>query len=140
MATRDKDFLIKKDEMAWSSLGEGAKFKLLRYSPESGVWVILLHIDAGGTFQPHRHHGAGDFFMTMGSMSYTDKVATAGDYGYEAMGAFHEATHVTEESELLFIGYGPLSFFDEAGNISFILDGEMLSSIVSGEYEKSITQ
>lgn len=140
MNGRDQDFLIKVQEMEWNSLGDGAKFKLLRYSAESGVWVILLHMDAGGTFQPHRHHGAGDFFMTKGTMHYTDKVAVAGDYGYEAMGAFHDATHVTEETELLFIGYGPLSFFDEQGKISFILDGEMLSAIASGELQKSITQ
>ena len=71
--------------------------------------------------------------MTKGRMNYVNGVAEAGDWGYEALGAEHARTTVDEDTEMLFIGYGPLIFTDENGNPSKVLDGKLLSSIAAGD-------
>lgn len=135
------DVLEKTSELPWHSLGKGAFFKLLRYSEETGVFSIILRIDKGGMFQSHRHLGAAEFLMTKGRMKYVNGVAEAGDWGFEALGAVHEATSVDEDSELLFIGYGPLIFVDENGEDEKILDGKLLQSVAMGHCEPvSFTQ
>ena len=49
------DKLEKPDTLPWHSMGDGAYYKLLRYSPETGAFSIILRVDKGGTFQAHRH-------------------------------------------------------------------------------------
>lgn len=126
------DLLEKTESLPWHSLGEGAFYKFLRYSPETGGYSIILRIDKGGTFRSHKHLGGAEFLMLKGKMNYVDRSAEAGDWGYESLGATHEATHVEEDSELLFIGYGPLVFTSEDGAIESILDGELLASVAEG--------
>lgn len=128
-----QDELKSTDNLPWHSMGEGAYFKLLRYSPETGVFSIMLRIDAGGTFMAHRHLAGAEFYMTKGRMDYVNGSAVPGDWGYEALGAVHEATTVEVDSELLFIGYGPLIFSDEQGNDTQVLDGALLAAIANGD-------
>lgn len=130
-----EDQLEKPQNLPWHSMGDGAYFKLLRYSPETGVFSIILRVDKGGMFQSHRHLGGAEFFMTKGSMEYVNGVAEAGDWGYEALGAVHKATQVSEDTEMLFIGHGPLIFTDENGEDDKVLDGALLSAVAAGEKE-----
>ena len=130
--SRKEDYLCSVDKLDWHSLGSGAYFKLLRYNEDSGQFVIILRLDAGGTFMDHKHYGPAEFLMLKGKMHYTDQTAVAGDYGYEAMYAVHDATNVTEDTEMLFIGYGPVIFEGEDGRPDMILDGELLNNIANG--------
>lgn len=132
MAPCTEDYLLKTNELAWHSLGHGASFRLLRYDANSGHFVIILRVEAGGQFKAHKHYGPAEFLMLKGEMAYTDKLAKVGDYGWEAMYAFHPATSVTVDTELLFIGYGPLIFLDEGEAEPLILDGGLLSDIAHG--------
>lgn len=133
MPMRTEDLSLSPAELPWHSLGNGAFFKFLRYSPETGAFSIILRVDKGGTFKAHYHEGAAEYLMLKGKMSYTNGIATAGDYGYEALHARHTTTQALEDMEMFFIGYGPIIFQHPDGSVEAILDGELLRSIASGE-------
>jgi anti-sigma factor ChrR (cupin superfamily) len=139
MASRTDDYLLHIDSLPWHSLGEGSSFRLLRHNVDTGQFVIILRIEAGGTFLPHRHYGAAEFLMLKGALAYTDKVATPGDYGWEGMYAEHDATSVDRDTELLFIGYGPIVFNGPDGRPDMILDGGLLANIAAGAAAASFT-
>ena len=73
--------------------------------------------------------------MLKGELKYKDDVARAGDWGYEPLGAVHADTNVEMETELLFIGYGPIAFTNEDGSIAQILDAQLLKDVAEGNME-----
>ena len=135
MSARTDDFLLQIDNLPWHSLGEGASFRLLRHNADSGQFVIILRIEAGGAFKAHRHYGPAEFLMLKGALAYADRVAVPGDYGWEGMYAQHDATRVDVETELLFIGYGPIVFSGRDGRPDLILDGGLLADLAAGVSE-----
>lgn len=131
----EEELLYSPKDLPWHSLDNGAYYRLLRVSPETGQFSIILKLDAGGQFAGHYHLGAGEFLMLKGELKYKDGVAKAGDWGYEPLGAVHDDTNVDMETELLFIGYGPIAFTDDNGNIAQILDAKLLSDVAEGSME-----
>ncbi len=130
-----EELLWNTESLPWHSLGAGAYYRLLRVSPETGQFSIILRLDAGGCFSGHYHLGAGEFLMLKGALKYKDSVARAGDWGYEPLGAVHADTNVDVETELLFIGYGPIAFTDADGGVAQILDAKLLSDVAQGTSE-----
>jgi len=123
-ANGPEDLLVRCNDLPWHDLGDGTYFKLLRVSPETGVWTSLVKMEAGERFSAHKHLGAAEFFVTKGSFDYRAGTARAGDYGYEPLGAMHGATTCTEESELIITTYGPIAFLNEDGSIQMVYDFE----------------
>lgn len=130
-----EELLYTPEELPWNSLGNGAHYRLLRTSPETGQFSIILKLDAGGMFAGHYHLGAGEFLMLKGELKYKDSVAKAGDWGYEPLGSVHADTNVEVETELLFIGYGPIAFTGEDGKVEQVLDAQLLHDVASGEMQ-----
>lgn len=120
------DTLVRAKDLPWVKLAEGIDFKALRISAETGMYVLLLRGKAGSVIAPHRHLGAGEYYMLKGHMKYRAGEAKAGDYGYEPLGAYHERTSFLEDTEMVFTGYGPVAFLGEKGEIVQILDWELL--------------
>ena len=135
MSARTEDFLLRIEDLPWHPLGDGASFRLLRHNSDTGQFVIILRIEAGGAFKAHRHYGAAEFLMLKGALAYTDRVAVPGDYGWEGMYAQHDATGVAIDTELLFIGYGPIIFTGADGRPDLILDGGLLAAVAAGVSE-----
>ena len=79
------DVLVKTTDLPWVPLAEGIDFRVLRTSPETGTWTVLLRAQAGSSFAKHRHLGPGEYFMIKGRMEYRAGCAVAGDYGYEPL-------------------------------------------------------
>ncbi|WP_084419764.1 2,4'-dihydroxyacetophenone dioxygenase family protein [Henriciella litoralis] len=131
----EEELLYNPKDLKWHSLGNGAHYRLLRVSPETGHFSIILKLDAGGMFAGHYHLGAGEFLMLKGELKYKDSTAKAGDWGYEPLGAVHADTNVEMETELLFIGYGPIAFTGEDGSIAQILDAKLLSDVAEGKIQ-----
>jgi 2,4'-dihydroxyacetophenone dioxygenase len=119
-----EDLLVRYNDLPWHDLGDGTYFKLLRVSPETGVWTSLVKMEAGARFSAHKHLGAAEFFVTKGSFDYRAGTARAGDYGYEPLGAMHGATTCIEESEFIITTYGPIAFLNEDGSIQMVYDFE----------------
>ena len=120
------------DEGRWAPLAPGIDFKLFYASAETGRWSVLLRCQAGSFFGPHKHLGAGEYFVVKGRMTYRMGEAAAGAYGYEPLDVIHEHTAFPEYTELYFTNYGPIVFLDEKGDISSVLDHALVTSLSNG--------
>ena len=125
------DILVKTTDLPWVPLAEGIDYRVLRTSPETGTWTVLLRAQAGSSFVKHRHLGPGEYFMIKGRMEYRAGCAVAGDYGYEPLDAVHEETKFTEYSELYFTNHGPVVFLDDNDNVTSILDHSVISQLAA---------
>ena len=124
--------LITPSAMKWFTFAEGIEMTLLFASEETGRWVVLFKCQEGSFFGPHRHLGAGEYYVVKGKMSYRMGEATTGTYGYEPLEAIHDYTSFPEYTELLFTNFGPIAFLDEQGNVSSILDHKVLREMSEG--------
>ena len=121
--------------LSWAPLSPGIWLKVLRLSPESGTWTVLLRAEAGASFARHRHLAPGEYFMLSGKMEVRGGVqaggvtATAGDYGWEPVSVIHDHTYFPEASEFLFTNHGAVQFVDEAGNTTAVLDWEAVQAM-----------
>ena len=125
------DILVKTIHLPWVPLAEGIDYRVLRTSPETGTWTVLLRAQAGSSFVKHRHLGPGEYFMIKGRMEYRAGCAVAGDYGYEPLDAVHEETKFTEYSELYFTNHGPVVFLDDNDNVTSILDHNVITQLAA---------
>jgi anti-sigma factor ChrR (cupin superfamily) len=133
MALGTADYLLKSAEVHWHPLGEKIDFKLFRYNPDTGQYVVLLRMGAGSAFQDHQHYGAAEFLVLKGEFEFDGRVAEAGDYGWEAYDARHRGTAVKVDTEMLLIGHGPVLFDPAPGEAPVVLDGGLLRSIASAQ-------
>ena len=124
--------LIPPASMKWVAFGEGIDFSLLYTSEETGRWAVLFRCQPGSFFGPHRHLGAGEYYVVKGRMEYRMGSAPAGTYGYEPLDAIHDHTAFPEYTELLFTNYGPVVFLDAEDRVSMILDHKLLTDIAAG--------
>ena len=74
------DVLVKTTDLPWVPLAEGIDYRVLRTSPETGTWTVLLRAQAGSSFAKHRHLGPGEYFMIKGRMEYRAGCAVAGEF------------------------------------------------------------
>ncbi|MDY7230811.1 2,4'-dihydroxyacetophenone dioxygenase family protein [Hyalangium rubrum] len=119
--------VVRTPEMDWKPLGPGTSVKILRVSAETGMWTMLLKMEKGAVFAPHKHLGPAEYFMLEGLVDVGKGVLErTGDYGYEPLGTTHEATIALEDSLMTFTSYGPIAFLDEKGNILQVLGGDYL--------------
>ena len=125
------EHLIAPADMIWANLAEGIDFSLLYSSAETGRWTVLFRAQAGSFFGPHRHLGAGEYYVTKGRMTYRMGEAPAGTYGYEPLDVVHDHTAFPEDTELIFTNHGPIAFLDDEGEISSILDHKLLEDLVA---------
>lgn len=124
--------LIPPTDMKWVAFGEGIEFSLLYTSEETGRWVVVFRCQPGSFFGPHRHLGAGEYYVVRGRMVYRIGEAGPGTYGYEPLDAVHDHTSFPEYTELLFINHGPVAFLDDRGDIATIVDHKMLRGLYEG--------
>jgi anti-sigma factor ChrR (cupin superfamily) len=121
-------------------LGAGTTVRLLRYSEESGDWVLWVQMQPGATFAPHWHLGHGQYFVTKGELIYDVGSAPAGTYGYEPIGSRHSEARCDVETEYLFMGHGAVAFTDEDDAVRFILNHEYLRDLAQGALQSDISK
>lgn len=114
----ENDLLIRTDELDWQPAFPGAWVKDLRSCEKTGQWTQLLKLEAGASLPAHYHLGAGEFIVLSGELHYASGIARPGDYGYEALGAYHEVTSAPVETVLFYVGHGALALLDEYGRIN----------------------
>jgi anti-sigma factor ChrR (cupin superfamily) len=119
--------VVRTSQIEWRPLGPGTSVKILRVSAESGMWSMLLKMDKGAVFAPHKHLGPAEYFMLEGAVDVGKGVIErAGDYGYEPMGTVHAASIALEDSVMTFTSYGPIAFLDQQGQLLQVLGGDYL--------------
>lgn len=123
------DLIVNLKDVSSVELGSGTSIKLLRYSEETGDWVLWVSMEPGATFAPHWHLGHGQYFVTRGELIYDVGSAPEGTYGYEPIGSRHNEARCEVQTEYLFMGHGAVAFTDEAGDIRFVLNHEFLRDL-----------
>lgn len=121
-------------------LGQGTTIRLLRYSEETGDWVLWVEMQPGATFAPHWHLGHGQYFVTKGELIYDVGSAPAGTYGYEPIGSRHSEARCEVPTEYLFMGHGAVAFTDDEGAVRFILNHEFLRDLARGSDQADISK
>ena len=127
------DLIVNINDCKEVELGTGTTIRLLRYSEETGDWVLWVKMEPGATFAPHWHLGHGQYFVTKGELIYDVGSAPEGTYGYEPIGSRHSEARCEQVTEYLFMGHGAVAFLDDDGEIRFILNHEFLRDVARGE-------
>ncbi len=138
-ASNTGDLIVAIKDVPAVELGTGTTIRLLRYSEETGDWVLWVHMQPGATFAPHWHLGHAQYYVTKGELIYDVGSAPAGTYGYEPIGSRHNEAHCVEETEYIFMGHGAVAYTDEENNIRFILNHEFLRDVASGKQMQDIS-
>lgn len=128
------------NKIEWQSLGEGVKFKLLRYCKVTGDWVLYVQLQPNVKFGRHKHVTPAEFFILKGELVFEGGAARAGVYGYEEIGEIHEEASGTEETEFLYFGHGPVTFIDENDKLLFVADLEFYKDAWEGKQTESILE
>lgn len=132
------DLIVNIADCEQVSLGTGTTIRLLRYSEETGDWVLWVSMQPGATFAPHWHLGHGQYFVTKGELIYDVGSAPVGTYGYEPIGSRHSEARCEVETEYLFLGHGAVAFTGEDGEIRFVLNHEFLRDVASGRTKSNV--
>jgi anti-sigma factor ChrR (cupin superfamily) len=139
-AGKSGDLIVNIADARAHELGQGTSIRLLRYSEETGDWVLWVSMQPGATFAPHWHLGHGQYFVTKGELIYDVGSAPAGTYGYEPIGSRHSEARCEVPTEYLFMGHGAVAFTDEAGEVRFILNHEFLRDLAAGASKADISR
>jgi anti-sigma factor ChrR (cupin superfamily) len=139
-AGKTGDLIVNIADVRAHELGQGTSIRLLRYSEETGDWVLWVSMQPGATFAPHWHLGHGQYFVTKGELIYDVGSAPAGTYGYEPIGSRHSEARCEVPTEYLFMGHGAVAFTDEAGEVRFILNHEFLRDLAAGASRADISR
>ena len=130
--TNQGDILANIHTLPWLEVGGGTRFKVLRACMVTGEWAMYVNMEPGASFQPHRHQGWGQFFVTKGELLYEVGSAPAGTYGYEPLFAEHFSARCEVETEMLFLGSGAVSYFKQDMTIDYIFDAQSLAGLRDG--------
>lgn len=128
------------NQIDWMPMGEGVRFKLLRYCEVTGDWVLYVQMQPGVKFGRHKHITPAEFFITKGELRFERGSARAGVYGYEEIGEIHEEACGGEETEFLYLGHGPVSFIDKNDELQFIADLSFYKKLWEGSQTQNIVE
>jgi hypothetical protein len=136
--TEQGDILANIHTLPWLEVGGGTRFMVLRAWRTMGDWAIFVNMAPGEWFQPHRHLGPGQFFITRGELLYDVGSAPEGTYGFEPTFAEHFSARCEIETEMLFLGSGAVTYFKEDKSIDYVFDAESLIRLVEGTIDLDI--
>lgn len=132
--------LVDIHRVEWQTLGDGVKFKLVRYCEVTGDWVLFVQLQPNVKFGRHKHVTPAEFFVTKGELVFEGGSARAGVYGYEEIGEIHEEASGAEETEFLYFGHGPVAFIDENDGLLFLADLKFYKDAWNGDLAESILE
>jgi 2,4'-dihydroxyacetophenone dioxygenase len=124
--TRPGARMIDTDLIPWTEFpAPGVRFKLLNLDDVNDGLTMLMQVDEGVQMPIHRHLGAVQVFTLAGRWSYDEGEIGPRGYGYEPNGVVHEPSSQTA-LELLIVANGPVANLDDDGNITAIIDNDVL--------------
>ena len=131
------DILADTTVMDWLDVGGGTHFQVLRLCEQTGQWALYVHMAPGARFQAHRHEGTGQFFVTKGELIYDAGRAKPGTYGFEPIFGTHVDAHCVEETEMLFLGEGAVTYFKEDGSVDYVFNARTLGDALAQQRKSS---
>lgn len=117
------------DPVSWRPLAPGIAMQILRMSPETGQFTVIIQADSGSVLPRHRHLSPAEIYILSGSGTHPQTGAfTTDDYIYEQAGAVHDAVVFEEPVTLLMVSYGASAFLDDNDRVQFFLDVNQLQN------------
>jgi anti-sigma factor ChrR (cupin superfamily) len=86
----------------WQDMAPGIKAKILYADPTGDRTTLLVRIDPGAAYAPHRHQGLEECLVIEGDLHVDGTILRAGDYTASFQDKVHIDTH-SEEGCLLLI-------------------------------------
>ena len=123
-----QDTLVRSDA-PWIEQTPMTSVKVLWVGRELGCWASLHHWKKGYVARPHKHLAGAHAYIMSGKLRVRDGVLNAGDYTYEPAGILHDATTALEDTVTLFIGQGPILYFDDNGAVTGCLNWEVFEKL-----------
>lgn len=115
------------NRLPWIALDgvDGVAFKPLRASIESGLFSVILKIEAGKALPPATYFSGLDMLLLSGELHYEKDSAAStlrpGVWGYFAANTHAAAFQAQAEAELLCTVFGPIAFLDDKGEVMRLL-------------------
>jgi len=81
--------IVQAEDVAWESLGKGIQVKNLFVSRAEDKVVMLVKMEAGGSYPPHVHSGPEECFVLSGDLYGENFSMQAGDFQRAAAGSVH---------------------------------------------------
>jgi anti-sigma factor ChrR (cupin superfamily) len=83
--------IVRSSHEKWEKVHVGIWAKRLYVDPERDTVTMLVRMDPGASYIPHRHGGPEQCFVLEGDLREGDLLVTAGDYQCAAKGTVHGA-------------------------------------------------
>ena len=127
--------VVNLDDIPWTEFPiPGNQFKLLRIDEGSGSFTFYLRTEHDAPLVVHKHVGGSEVFNLRGHWQYEDRPPLGPNtYVYEPTGVIHQptATAPGEVSEMLVIDHGCFVAYDSAGNVSAVVDAEVMYDLAA---------
>lgn len=129
-ATNGGGLTVNSKNLPWLPLAPKVSIKILRLSPESGGFAVIVRAEEGGILPRHRHLESAEIFIIQGSGGHPQTgFFTEGDYISEEKGAVHDPLVFGNEVELLMISNGPSAFLSDDDEEVHMMDVPMLEQL-----------
>lgn len=94
--------IVRGGDEHWETVHSGVRAKQLYVDRERDMVTMLVRMDPGASYIPHKHEGPEQCFVLEGDLRDGDVVVTAGDFQCAAKGSVHGAQS-TESGCLLLV-------------------------------------
>ena len=95
--------VVRHGEVHWESVRPGVWAKRLYVDRQRDTVTMLIRMDPGASWLPHRHGGPEQCFVLEGDLHDGDLLVTAGDFQCAAQGSVHGAQWTTSGCLLLIV-------------------------------------
>ncbi|KAK1849822.1 cupin conserved barrel [Colletotrichum chrysophilum] len=137
-ALHDGGDTIHCNDLRWLPLAPKVWIKLVRLSPETGSYTVIVRAEKGGVLPRHRHIESAEIYVIRGDGKHPQTGHFAqGDYVSERKGAVHDPLVFEDEVEMLMMSNGPSAFIDDEGRELFLMDVSMLQHLADSTSEES---
>ncbi|KAL0934392.1 cupin conserved barrel [Colletotrichum truncatum] len=131
---RDGGDTIHCENLKWHPLASKVWIKLVKLSPETGTYTVIIRAEKGGVLPRHRHIESAEIYVLRGDGNHPQTGHFAqGDFVSERKGAIHDPLVFEEEVEMLMMSNGPSAFIDDEGRDLFLMDVPMLQRLAETE-------
>ncbi|PSN69610.1 hypothetical protein BS50DRAFT_674182 [Corynespora cassiicola Philippines] len=113
--------------LPWLPLAPKVWVMLVKTHPRSGAFTVIVRAEEGSVLPRHRHVESSELFIIRGAGLHPQAGHyTQGDFVTEPAGSFHDPIVFNVETELLMRSNGASIFLDDEGNVTSIMDLQML--------------